>query len=74
VEISRPLVFVLFAMFDPALSMRLDHDNFVKLLRPHAATASPQVGPEGLQLGMLCGCLAECGKGWLDGTLVATAK
>jgi len=69
VELSKPMVFLLFALFDPKMSMRLEHDQFVKLLRAHSVSEAPKIGPNGLQLDLLGKCVADCCKGWMEGTL-----
>jgi len=69
VDLAPPLVFALFALFDPSLSYRLNHNDFVKLLNVHSVSESPKLGPDGLQLHLLARCTRECGRAWLEGTL-----
>jgi hypothetical protein len=68
-NVSKPLAWVLFQLFDADRDGILRHDDFVRLLSRHSALRANLKGPEGLGLDLLAECASECCKHWYDGTL-----
>lgn len=73
VKLTKAQVWVLFQLFDKDEKVLLEHEDFVRLMRPHSVLQARLKGPEGLGLHLLAkccfSCSRQCYKDWYEGVL-----